>query len=84
MLTLLGVLVVVGLAAADNDDFFDGLMDDVDDVSRSDVRAAIIAIGLVLVVWTVIALVVSVPAFRGRSWARITLVISAGISAASQ
>ncbi|GGO79272.1 hypothetical protein [Nocardioides deserti] len=52
------------------------------DLSASTLREAVVAAGVVVVVWSVVAAVVAGFAWRGAGWARLTLVVSASVAAA--
>ncbi len=79
-LALLGILVVLALVAADNDDLFNELVSETDEFSRADLRTGLIIVTAVLAFWAVSILVIAWFAFRRRNWARITLVVSAVIA----
>jgi hypothetical protein len=82
-LTLLFSLLLFGLALSDNSDFFNAFTDngDFSDITRDELRNIVTIVSVVFILWCAAALVFSVFAFRGQSWGRTALVVSAGLSA---
>ncbi len=77
------VLAIVG--AIGSDSFFDGFRDGsggaYDDFNNEELATLIVVIGIVLVVWSVVAILLGVLVMRRSSVARVLLVISASFAA---
>jgi len=83
-LVLLAGLGFVVLGAVGSEAFYDGIRDGgrgaYDDFDNQDLETLVLVIGVVLAVWSAVAIVLGVLVLRRSSVARVLLVISAGLS----
>ncbi|HET7684514.1 MAG TPA: hypothetical protein VFK34_12690 [Marmoricola sp.] len=83
-LTLLFAVVMLIGGLAGNDTLFDRAIEEAggaEGVTGADIRAGIVVIGLVLGFWSLAAIVLAFLVLRRQNWARITLAVSAAMTA---
>lgn len=84
LLLFLGVTIAIFVA---RDDVEDAINDEIanqqgmEDISAGDISAVLLVVMLVLVVWSLSAIVLSVLTLKRHNWARIMLVVSAAVTA---
>ena len=82
---VVGVVTLIGIAVlvSSPDQFVDDAVrqqPEVASVARSTLVGTAIAMGLVVLLWCLVAAVLAVLVVRGREWARVTLVVSASVA----
>jgi hypothetical protein len=83
-LALLGALAMLVGGLAGNDSFYDRAIDEAGGagvVTAEEMRAGIVAVGVILGVWSLAAIVLAFLMLRRQNWARITLAVSAAMTA---
>lgn len=83
-LTLLGAVAMLVMGIVGNDDLFDQVVEQSGGggtVGRDELRAGIVVVGLVIGFWSLAAIVLAFLVLRRQNWARITLAVSAAVTA---
>ncbi len=83
-LTVAAYVLVLAVMVAARDVFLEALRNDQKvadmNLSSQDIMAALWVLGVVVIFWSLVAMVLAFLAYRGAGWARITLAVSAGVA----